>query len=77
MTCRACHRAQMLDAARRYIEVSTRGTCPNGHGLAFNNSLASSMWLQCLTPDCHYQILCNRDDYQVVIARRAILEAGI
>lgn len=50
--CRACHRAVALEAVRRYVAAAKAGTCPHhpGHPLVFNNSLASSMWLQCLYP---------------------------
>lgn len=50
--CKSCHKKSQADAALAYIVAEKIGTCPHHpeHSLAFNNSLSTSMWLQCLYP---------------------------
>ena len=67
--CRACVARRSLEIAREYRRVAAGGKCPQcGGALKPNDSLAGSLWLQCLTrrPDgetCGWQILCSTDAY--------------
>ena len=67
--CRACVARRSLETAREYRRVAAGGRCLQcGGALKPNDSLAGSLWLQCLTrrPDgetCGWQILCSMDAY--------------
>lgn len=68
--CRACAREKAVTHAKEYVRVDKGGVCPTcGNKLSFNNSLAGTMWLQCLRrePTCGYQILADRDRVEEVL----------
>lgn len=65
--CTNCHRLRMFECARNFLDVAKKGVCEQGHPLTANNSLAGSLWLQCLVKGCGYQILCEKDYYALAL----------
>jgi len=71
MTSRKAHQARMNQLREEGLVHLKSMTCPLcGEPLKHNNTLADTIWLQCLTPQslnpangCGWQVLFNRDAY--------------